>query len=94
MEMNKIVVNGREYESIKNEKADKLKMSSMAYASLMAAASLSSSLYGGGFGRKLRDGINIVQEFELIQQKKSKLSKWERDEVVRQFNNAYKPIEQ
>jgi len=34
--------------------------------------------------RKLYN-INIRKEYELIKAKKSKLSKWERDEVVRQF---------
>jgi len=34
--------------------------------------------------RKLYN-INIRKEYQLIKAKKSKLSKWERDEVVRQF---------
>ena len=34
--------------------------------------------------RKLYN-VNIRKEYELIKAKKSKLSKWERDEVVRQF---------
>jgi hypothetical protein len=88
--MSKIEINGATYEPIVTERKNKLRMSTMAYAALMTAT----SMYGGGFGRKLRDGINIVQEFELIQQKKSKLSKWERDQVVRQFNNAYKQVDQ
>lgn len=32
--------------------------------------------------RKLPDNIDIVREYELIQKKQSKLSKWERDAVV------------
>jgi hypothetical protein len=40
--------------------------------------------------RKLNEDINIIEEFELIEVKKSHLSKWERDEVVRLFNKKYK----
>lgn len=37
-------------------------------------------------------GVNIVSEFRLIQEKKSKLSKSDRDIVVRQFNCAYEIV--
>ncbi len=33
---------------------------------------------------------NIVSEFELIQAKKSKLSRSEREQVIRRFNRIYK----
>lgn len=42
--------------------------------------------------RKLSENINIIREFELIQIKCSKLSKWERDEVVRIFKLKFKEI--
>lgn len=38
--------------------------------------------------------VNIILEFELIQKKKSKLSKSEREYVVRTFNKRFKAIEQ
>lgn len=43
-------------------------------------------LYSGGkssYVRKLDPHINIAKEYHLIQDKKSSLSRWERDEVVR-----------
>lgn len=37
--------------------------------------------------------VNIISEFELIQQKKSNLSRSEREWVVKQFNKAFKRLE-
>ena len=42
---------------------------------------------GNNYTRKLSSDINILKEYELIKQKKSKLSKWERDEIVRIVEN-------
>lgn len=44
--------------------------------------------------RKLPDNIDIVREYELIQKRQSKLSKWERDAVVHtvsKLKNGGKP---
>lgn len=41
------------------------------------------------YERKLPDGVNIITEYGLIQNKKSKLSKWERDMVVHIFEKNY-----
>lgn len=38
-------------------------------------------------------GIDIVKEFELIEQKKSKLPRATRDAVVRKFNSFYEKVE-
>ena len=38
------------------------------------------------------EGVNIVDEFRLIQEKKSKLSKAQRDSVVYQFNRYYEMV--
>ena len=49
-------------------------------------------LYGYGesrYERKLPEGTDIVKEYGLIQNKQSKLSKWERDMVVRIFEKNY-----
>lgn len=43
---------------------------------------------------RLPKGIDIVQEFELIKQKKSKLSRWQRDMIERIFNSIYKKADQ
>jgi hypothetical protein len=44
--------------------------------------------------KRLPKGIDIIQEFELIQQKKSKLSRWQRDMIERIFNSIYKKADQ
>ena len=38
-------------------------------------------------------GIDIVKEFELIEQKKSKLPRATRDAVVRKFNSFYEKVD-
>jgi hypothetical protein len=48
--------------------------------------------YGDKYERKLSSDINIIEEFGLIQNKKSRLSKWERDEVVFIFGKTYKKV--
>lgn len=48
-------------------------------------------LYGGGkssYVRKLDPHINVAKEYQLIQDKKSSLSRWERDEVVRIYEGG------
>lgn len=49
-------------------------------------------LGGSGYNRPLPD-VDLVEEFGLIEQKKSKLSRWERDQVVRMFNQNYKKVD-
>lgn len=44
--------------------------------------------------KRKKTTIDLVQEYKLILQKKSKLSRRERDSVVYQFNRQYKKIEQ
>jgi len=49
-------------------------------------------LYGYGesrYERKLPEGTDIIKEYGLIKNKQSKLSKWERDMVVRIFEKNY-----
>jgi hypothetical protein len=41
--------------------------------------------YGSNYQRTLPTGIDIAAEYQRIQNKQSSLSKWERDEVVRLF---------
>ncbi len=87
---NKITVNGVEYERIQHKQP---KGNRTASKWLMAAAMLAAPMmnYGGSnYSRSLPSNIDIVKEFELIQQKKSKLSKWERDQVVHIFNQNFK----
>lgn len=61
---------------------------------LMAMASMIPySMYGASkYSRSLPAGINLVEEFKLIQQKKSKLSKWDRDTVVKIFHQKFRIV--
>lgn len=50
-------------------------------------------MFGGLNMPKQKDlGVNIVSEFRLIQEKKSLLSRADRDSVEYQFNRAYEKI--
>lgn len=44
------------------------------------------------YTRKLDAHIDIIKEFGLINKKQSKLSKWERDEVINSFWKLYKKV--
>jgi len=58
---------------------------------MMAAALGSIDPYGSSYSRK-RPQVNIVEEFKLIQQKKSKLSRNDRDWVESQFHKNFKKV--
>lgn len=88
--METVTVNGVDYEAIERENKYNKQFSTIM---AMAAAMGSMAGFGGGYERKLPQGIDIVKEFELIQQKKSRLSKWERDAVEAVFNRTYKQIQ-
>jgi hypothetical protein len=89
-------LNGVKYAPIKTEQR-KHKHVSTKLGGIMAMASMiympyMNDLYGYGesrYERKLPDGTDIVKEYGLIQNKQSKLSKWERDMVVRIFEKNY-----
>jgi len=84
-----ITVNGVEYETIEEKSNNSKAFSKIAQLELMAMSM--GGYYGeGGYNRKLPDGINIVTEYGLIQQKKSRLSKWERDAVEITFKRTYR----
>ena len=42
--------------------------------------------------RKLSNKIDIIKEYGLIENKQSKLSKWEREMVVKKFLNTYRKV--
>jgi hypothetical protein len=89
-------LNGVKYAPIKTEQR-KHKHVSSKLGGIMAMASMiympyMNDLYGYGesrYERKLPDGTDIVKEYGLIQNKQSKLSKWERDMVVKIFEKNY-----
>jgi hypothetical protein len=75
-----IEINGIKYEKIKKPN---VKLSPILQSMLI--------LYGYYKGDKL-ESIDIVSEYQLIQQKKSKLSRRLRDMIEIRFNKLYKPI--
>lgn len=90
------ILNGIRYAPIKKEKA-KHNPTKPDISIILSAASLmytpymnDISGYGeNGYTRKLPHGIDIIKEYGLIQSKKSNLSKWERDMVIRVFEKSY-----
>ncbi len=89
-------LNGVKYAPIKTERRKHKHVQSklggiLAMASMMYLPYMN-DLYGYGesrYERKLPEGTDIVREYGLIQNKHSKLSKWERDMVVRIFERNY-----
>lgn len=79
-----IEINGLKYRQKETKKPSKnfVKLVSMA------------QIFGG---LKLQNnniqGVNIVEEFKLIQEKKSKLSRTQRDSVIFQFNRNFELVE-
>lgn len=87
--MNTVQINGETYEEIQRRRP---KGGSKVSSLIIAAQFLSQMSYGNSYQRKLPREISICHEYELILNKKSNLSKWERDQVVRQFNLNYKKV--
>jgi UDP-N-acetylmuramoylalanine-D-glutamate ligase len=83
-------INGVRYAEI--EKQPKKQMSSS-----MAKVLMMATMFGAMGGNEVsktrkRPSVDLIKEFELIQQKKSKLSRNDRDWVVFQFNKRFKKI--
>lgn len=84
-----MIINGIEYEKIVYQAKKQPKVSAYTAALMM--------IYGGGMLGTIKrnrsvDNTGIEAEFELIQQKKSKLSRSEREAVIARFNKIYKPV--
>ena len=63
-------------------------MAQMAYMPLMVGMGGAETRYR----RELPKKLNLISEYGLIQEKKSNLSKWERDEVIFQFEKRFRKI--
>ena len=66
------------------------------FHTIMMASMVLTNMYdmgGNSYQRQLPKGIDLVEEFRLIGQKKSKLSKWERDVVCYQFESKFIKVE-
>ena len=83
-------INGIRYAEI--EKQPKQQMSSS-----MARVVVMATMFGAMGGNEVsktreRPSVDLIKEFELIQQKKSKLPRNDRDWVVFQFNKRFKQL--
>ena len=72
--MSRVIVNGLEYEKVQNPKRD----SKFTYIEYL----LSQFYTQMNAGKSPKPNVNLVDEFELIQNKQSKLSRANRDWVV------------
>jgi hypothetical protein len=78
-------INGIEYK----ERPQKQFIGGRSFGKMMMMA----QMFGGMSMPKQKDlGVNIVAEFRLIQEKKSLLSRADRDLVVHRFNRAYERV--
>ena len=86
-----IEINGKKYQKIEREE----KKHSKPFSEIYMTAMMFSGMYDGLNRTYKRETpkVDIVQEFELIQQKKSKLSKSQRDWVENQFLNNFREIQ-
>lgn len=92
--METITINGVNYERIPRS-APNLKGKSVSLSLLLASMpNFEYSRYGGGGPPRSKPlpVDDIVKEYELIQRKKSKLSRNERDRVVVAFKRKYREV--
>ena len=91
-----IEINGIKYAPTERAKSQSMSSSKMALFAAMAASVFMPHMDGlslhGRHGRRLPDGINVVSEYGLIQNKRSKLSKWEREMVIGIFEANYRRV--
>jgi thioredoxin reductase len=91
IDRNSFEVNGVRYAPNKLEESNPKMSGKM--ASMLAMAEMFGAMdYGGRYERTLPKSVNIIKEYGLIQLKQSKLSKWEREQVVRIFEQNYKKL--
>lgn len=81
-------VNGVRYTPIKSEKP-KYNNVLVKYTPLLVAHSF---MTGGYYERKINEAIDIIKEYGLFQLKQSKLSKWEREQVVKIFEKNFEKV--
>jgi len=86
-----VKVNGIQYQSVDEPKCKPM-------SRFMAAALMMGGVYGISSSKPTKCGpdassIDYIKEYELIKNKQSKLSRAQRDYVVRYFEKHFKPIE-
>jgi hypothetical protein len=89
--MNKVEIEGKVYEEVLQQ-SPYTGVSRKLAAMLSMGALMHDMSYGGSNYERQRPSVDLVEEFKLIQQKKSKLNRSDRDWVVSQFKKLYKEI--
>jgi hypothetical protein len=79
-------LNGKKYKRIEKKKT---RMPELPPILMMMMSLMAGGMEYGGRREPEMPSVNIVKEFQLIQQKKSKLSKSQRDRVEHQFNSKF-----
>lgn len=82
-----IEINRETYQKIDREYKTRSRSPMLAVATLMMGG-----MYGVGSYSRQRPNVDIVEEYKLIQEKKSKLNRSDREWVVATFNYNYKKI--
>jgi len=80
-------INGERYSEIEHPTSRRTPKMLMMASMMMAM----SGIGGSNYSRPMPQ-VNLVEEYKLILEKKSKLSRWERDMVVSQFKRKYTKI--
>ena len=86
-----IDINGVTYQKIEHQQPTKRPSKSIVMLHAMAMAFGGQGMLGTSKKTQSAPSVNLVAEFRLIQDKKSNLSRSEREYVVREFNKHYKP---
>lgn len=91
---NSFFINGIKYAPIEDNKPKKSNSYYHTLAAKYAPLVVAHSVIAGKSycQRQLDKDIDIIKEYGLIQLKKSKLSRWERDEVIKIFECNFKQI--
>jgi hypothetical protein len=88
-------INGKVYEAIQREATPNKKPINSKMMGIMAVYGMMAmnSIYGSKATKEQQiPNVGIIEEFALIEQKKSKLSKAHRDIVIWQFNKNFKEV--
>lgn len=91
---NIVEIHGKRYEEIEKDQNSLSKKAKqlMKYEPYLTYA-LDASIPGRKRIKELEQTIDLVQEFSLIQEKKSKLSRRDRDQIEHMFHRKYKEIQ-
>ena len=89
--MELIEIEGKFYQEKSKNQATKA-VSQKTLGLIALAQTMHNMSFGGSNYSRQRPSVNLIEEFRLIQQKKSKLSRSDRDWVERMFHKNYKEV--